>query len=155
MVPLLYTDSDKALAAAGLSSDDLSDAFMVARDFTRLLSVDLYGWLPTHAALYIPVDVPYVSEAARYRSDLLTLYCTHFCASRVLQAVLSLMVKESDGQNEYDRFSNLDLKAAADDMLSKAGFYQQALLSELQSTSVAPVVSLFSLSAPSYDPVTG
>lgn len=155
MIPLLYTDSDKVMATIGLTPDDLPDSFFEAKDFIRTLSVDLYIWLPTHSSVFIPPGSVPSTDKLGFESDCLVLYCSYFLASRTAESVLAIMVKESDGQSEYDRFSGLDLQKLTGDMANRAAYYRQTLLSSLQSDNVVTSTSKARAVSPSYDPVTG
>jgi hypothetical protein len=155
MITILYTNSDQVLNTIGLSSDDLADSFFVARDFNRLLSVDLFTWLPTHAAINIPTGTPAASDQAQFNSDCLSLYCTYFCASKVLDATLAIMVKESDGQSEYNRFSSLDFAALSKETQQQAGYYRHLLLDAIHDPGAAVHTQQLTVVAPTYDPVTG
>ena len=64
------------------------------------------------------------------------------------------MTKESDGQNEYNRFSSVDLKQLAKDTYAHADRYKQILLNAL-SVSVPSRVQQSTVVTPTYDPVTG
>lgn len=154
MISILYTNSDKVLSTLGLSSDDLADSFFTARELNRTLSVILYTWLPDHDAVYYAENASTTAKQ-RYDSDCLILFCTHFCAAKVAEAVLGIMLKETDGENAYDRFSSIDFKQLAKDQMTQAEFYKQSLLVSLQSTNAAPEASQLSVITPSYDPVAG
>ena len=152
MTPVLYTDSTRILSVIGLTADDIPEAFFDQSDIERALRVDLYTWIPTHASQFV-AQWDAATEEARFQSDCLVLYCTYFCAGKVLEGVLGIMVKETDGQSEYNRFASLDFKQLAKDLEEKAARYQQLLLSTLQTPVVQ--VSQMTVVAPTYDPVTG
>lgn len=154
MISILYTDSAKILAALGLSSDDISDDYFTPKDLDRVLGVDLFSWLPTHASVFQEdSDIPATTEAT-FRSDCLVLYSTHFCASRCADAALSIFSKESDGQSEYNR-PTVDTQALSKSMLDKASYYRESLLTSLQADNITTRVQLTTVVTPSYDPVTG
>jgi hypothetical protein len=155
MIPLLYTDSGRVLGTVGLSSEDISDDFFKNKDLERVLSVDLFTWLPTHATVYVEPGALNPPALAKFNSDCLVLYCNYFCASKVLEAVLAIMTKESDGQNEYNRFANIDLSKLANEAKQQAGYYRQTLLAALQAPNVAVRVTQAKAVQPTYDPVTG
>ena len=156
MIKVLYTDSDRVLGVLGLTSEDISDEFFAARDLPRTLSVALYPWLPNHATYFVPdTNTGTATADAVFNSDCLVLYCTNFCAAKVARAILAIMVKETDGENEYNRLPNADLRKLAEDADSLAGYYRETLLSAIKSTLAATVVSQSTIVTPSYDPVTG
>lgn len=155
MVPILYTDSDKILSTLGLSSEDLADTFFQARDLERVLSVDLFTWIPSHSTIYLMPGSAAPTEQAQFNSDCLVLYCTYFCAFRVLDGILGIMSKESDGQNEYSRFGSLDFTKLVTTAQHQAGYYRQLLLKALSSSGVAVRVPQSTVVTPTYDPVTG
>lgn len=152
MTTVLYTDSTRILSVIGLTAEDIPETFFDQSDIERALRVDLYTWIPTHATQFI-AQWNNATEQARFQSDCLVLYCTYFCAVKVLEGVLGIMVKETDGQNEYNRFSSLDFKQLAKDLEEKASRYQQLLLSTLQTP--ATQISQLTVITPTYDPVTG
>lgn len=154
MLTILYTDSDRVLSVTGLSPEDVSDPFIESKDLQRMLSVDLFPWLPTHATLYNESQALTATETQKYYGDCLILYCTYFCASKVVEALLGIMSKETDGQNEYNRFSSVDLRQLAQDLLTNASRYRHTLTDALASNPV-PNLQQFTVVAPTYDPVTG
>jgi len=154
MIPILYTDSDRALGVTGLTPDDINDEFIVARDLLRTLSVDLFTWLPSHALVFVPPGTS-TTDLLQFQSDCLVLYCTHFCASKIVHAILSIYSKETDGKNAYERLGNTDLTALHEETRKQAGYYREQLLASLKATNAAVSVTQFSISTPSYDPVTG
>ena len=155
MIPITYTDSDRVLGVVGLSSEDISDEFFTARDLPRILSVDLFTWLPNHATLYVEPGTLNPEPQAQFHSDCLTLYCSYFCASKILDAVLGIMARESDGQSEYARLGTLDLRKLSKDMESLAGYYRQTLLKSISAANTSVRVPQSTVVTPTYDPVTG
>lgn len=154
MAALLYTDSDKVLNAVGLTADDIDPNFFTLSDRAREVSVDLFGWVPTHAAVF-KADADTATDAERYQSDCLVLYCTYFCAARVATAAMAVMQSRTDGTNAYSRISGLDLADVEAKMLARAEGYKQSLLTALADTSVAPRVAQASFVGLGTDPVTG
>ena len=155
MIGVIYTDSDRILAAIGLTSEDISDDFFLSKDLKTILSVDLYNWLPTYSTLHVSVGDT-ATEAQKHVSNCLTLYCTYFCAAKLLEGgALNIMIKESDGQNEYNRISNIDFNLLKSETIKQAGYYREILLSAISSNSVAIQVAQSTVVAPAYDPVTG
>jgi hypothetical protein len=149
---LLYTDSVRITEALGLHPEDLSETLFTQGDLERMLRADLYIWLPTHANYVVAVG-SVASDEEVFRADCLSLFCTYFCASRILETGLGIMSKESDGQSEYTRISSLDLRAVSIDMEGRAAKYKQFLLGTIQLVEqAAPPVTIIT---PSYDPVTG
>lgn len=155
MIQLTYTDSDRVLGVVGLTFEDLSDEFFEKRDLTRILSVELFLWLPTHSTIYIDPAMVAPTAQAQFNSDCLTLYCTYFCASKILDAALSIPIKETDGVNEYNRFASIDLRALSKDINSQATYYRQVLLTAISSANVSVAVAQSTVITPTYDPVTG
>jgi len=155
VIAILYTDSDKVLGAAGLTSDDVSDAFITARDLPRILSVELFTWLPTHADVYVPDGTSGVTAQGQNNSDCLVLWCTYFAAARLLDAMLLIKQRETDGKNAFDRFTPVDFQKLADAARTQAGVYRQALQVAVAAADVAAPIVPLSVVAPSYDPVTG
>lgn len=154
MIPILYTDSDQVLSTIGLTPDDISDEVLNSKDLEKVLSVDLYQWLSTHSTIFKSTTAV-ATSAERFQSDCLELYCTYFCAAKVLEMALLIFMKESDGQNEYNRFGSLDFNRLKAEVMQQAGYYRQTLLTALSSETAAVRVPQFTVVAPSYDPVTG
>lgn len=155
MIALIYTDSDRVLGTLGLSSEDIEDDFFKSKDLARKLSVDLYTWLPNHSDYYVEPGTLNPPADKQFHSDCLILYCTYFCGIRVLDGILSIMAKESDGQNEYSRFGLINFDKLSKDFTSQAGYYRQTLLNAIKSLNVATRVAQSAVVAPTYDPVTG
>lgn len=150
MVAILYTNTDQIRSVAGLTVEDVSDAFLTARDMATELKVDLYSWLPNHAALHADTS----TAAAQQISDCIGLYCTYTAAAWVLQSPMSLLAKITDGANAAERFQ-IDWEAAAERLLAKAALMKQQLVDLTTTPSSGLTVKFFSGDTPSYDPVTG
>ena len=152
MTTLLYTDSGNVLGILGLSGEDIQEGLFERGDIEKMLRAELHTWLPAHADYFI-TEWESATADEHFRSDCLSMFCTYFCASKVAEGSLGIMSNESDGQNEYTRFASLDLKSISRDMEHKASKYKQYFLNTLE---VAPIsVVPFTVSTPSYDPVTG
>lgn len=154
MIQILYTDSDAILGVVGLTLDDISEDMFAARNIVTILSVDLYNWLPNHTSIFKP-PYPIPSDQDKYNSDCLVLYCTYFCATKLIDAIFSIYASETDGQSEYTRFSSVkpeDLKRTCQ---SQAGYYRELLLAAIVSPTVATRVAQSTVPAPVYDPITG
>lgn len=153
MITALYTNSDRILSVLGLTSEDLDDTFFQSRDLARSLSVELFTWVPTHASVYKADNVS-VTDAERYQSDCLIMFCDYFGALKILEGVLGILEKETDGQNEYKRFSNLDIPYLTQKLTAEMARYKGLLEQAITPTTTA-TVQFFTVSAPTYDPVTG
>lgn len=149
-----YTTSDKILGMAGLSSDDVSDAFLVSSSLDKVLSVELFSWLPDHASVYVE-DTVSTTAQLRNNSDCLVLWCSYYGASRVLDAALTIKAKETDGKNAFERFATTDLLKLAEAARKQAGVYRQTLLTALDTTVAPTPMAALVGSSPSFDPVTG
>jgi len=154
MITVLYTNSDAILACAGMTSEDVSDAFVTARALPKILSVDLYEWLPTHEDVYLS-DGDSATTDERYKSDCLVLWCNYYAASRLLEAALTIKQRETDGKNEFERFTTPELGKLAEEAKRMAGVYRQKLLVALAQADVASPIQTMGLVVPNYDPVTG
>ncbi|WP_019865138.1 hypothetical protein [Methylovulum miyakonense] len=151
---IIYTTAARILGVAGLSSEDVSDTFLADLELNRVLSVELFTWLPNHADIYLQ-DTESTTAQLRNNSDCLVLWCSYYGAARVLDAALIVKSRETDGKNAFERFSSTDLMKLADAARKQAGVYRQALLTALDTESAPTPMAVLSAVAPSYDPVTG
>jgi hypothetical protein len=151
---ILYTTAAKILGPAGLSAEDVPDVFMADLELSRILSVELFTWLPNHANIFV-ADSMDTDAQARNNSDCLVLWCNYYGAARVLDAALVIKAKETDGKNAFERFSSADLAKLANTAKTQAGVYRTALLTALSTETAPTPISALTVVAPSYDPVTG
>lgn len=156
MLTILYTDSDGVRSVLGVESfsgtgqRELPDSMFVSSGMERQLRSDLYGWVPTHAAMISAGDDGAATDEQVYQADLIRNYSLYFVANKAAKMAYATRRIVSDGKSEMQRFE-IDWLAVADSMAVEAKEAKQ-LLQDLLSPSVA--TSFLSLVVPAYDPVT-
>lgn len=150
MIPILYTDSDKILATAGLSSDDLPDEEMLKHTIELELTTDFYLWLPDWATRASTTTTP----ADRFVADSIVLYCTYYGAVSILESPAFILSKISDGKNAEERLIK-DVAATVDRLQFKMNALKQRVLNVIAAGDSTAPPKQFSLSEPGYDPVRG
>jgi hypothetical protein len=145
---ILYTDTDQIRGVLFLAPEDLSDAVFNEQLLERELRSDLDSWLDDHNA-----RIQDRSDAIAARvSDLISSYCTYWCATRVLAvSQISVPQQVGDGKNTLKRGSAFeDAKSAIAGMLGQT----KAKIQELISGSSTVVTAQISIVGSAIDPVT-
>lgn len=150
MAAVLYTTTDAIRAALGLTVRDLKDAQIEDLRAALQLELDLAAWLPDHAAVRAAGQAPAATDEEVRRSATLELWCQYAGALLVANGLHMLAAQRiSDGAMEMQRFPNEDLSQTRKHLQRLASRYK------LQLTGGQSALSLFGVSAPSVDPVTG
>jgi hypothetical protein len=119
------------------------------------LQEDLDSWLSTHAALYAAGEAPAATDSEKRVKNLITLYAQWFCAFEVVSRFLLVPQIVSDGKNQINRFSKIDLQVAQNNAAARMQRYRTALDETVNSAASAIAgVSIMAVSIPDYDPVT-
>lgn len=156
-VTVLYTDSDKVRAAAGIDDADISDGDLTASSVAEELTVDLNQWCPTHAAIkaagIIETPAPSAEEANRWL--LLQLYCQFMGAAIVAGQAYRILQKITDGKNQQARYNSLHWDEVQRSLYEKAAKYRRLLEEAMGTAGVAVNYPVMSASTPTFDPITG
>jgi hypothetical protein len=149
---ILYTTPEAVLSTLGLAPEDLEPNYFESSDLLRLLRIDLFEWMPTHATLVI--DEATATSEALNKYDLLVTYCTYFCASRTALAAYSFKSKETDGTNAYER-NPINFFKLSEELQKKANLYKEKLIALIDIAKVVVRVPQFTFTEPTTNPVTG
>lgn len=151
-----YTDTDAIRGAVGVTNNEITDAMLTEQGLSIELTVDLDGWLPTHAAIQAAGEAatPTAAELGQWRY--LQLYAQWFCAAHLLNFMqLAVPQMIGDGKAEMRRFQDVDLEALASKAMGAALKYKSSLQSALGETIASVRPTFLSRSVPDYDPVAG
>lgn len=154
-VTVLYTDSDKVRAAAGIDDADISDVDLTASSVAEELTVDLNAWCPTHASIQAAgtASSPTAAEANQWL--LLQLYCQFMGAAIVAGQAYRILQKITDGKNQQARYNSLHWDEVQRSLYEKAAKYRRLLEEALGTAGVAVNYPVMSASTPTFDPITG
>ena len=148
-----YTTTQAVRGCLGVDSDDCPDAYMVDSQVALELSLDLDGWLPTHAALYTAGTTGTPSAAAAAIASRIKLYAQWFIALEFANRPLTIPYITTDGKAQIDRFK-VDLAKVAELAAAKVAKYKGELQGEDGVAAVAPYADFVSVATPGSDPVT-
>lgn len=154
-VDVLYTDSDKVRAAAGIDDADISDADLTASSIAEELTVDLNGWCPTHASIQAAGTAPSPTAAEANQWLLLQLYCQFMGAAIVAGQAYRILQKITDGKNQQARYNSLHWDEVQKALYEKAAKYRKLLEEALGTAGAAVDYPVMSASVPTFDPITG
>ena len=150
-----YTTTDAVRGAIGLTPNDIPDSSLIDQQLGLELDADLSVWLPTHAALYAAGIASGATSVEKLKAAYITLYAQWFCAASVVtQMTLGIPMMISDGKDELQRFTGLDLEALMDRVVARRDMYRNRLAEGEGQTAVTSV-SIMQAGVPDYDPVTG
>ena len=148
-----YTNSDAVRAAVGVTDNEFPDTALSSLLLEKALYLDLYQWVPTHAAVHAAGVASGATTEAQMKASSLELYSTWFAARQIANTPFGVLNKITDGKEEVARF--LDAKVLAQvaaHASSQLAEYRQQL-EDLQG-SAAVTVSVMGAATPSYNPVT-
>jgi hypothetical protein len=149
-----YTNTDAVRGCLGVDQDDCPDRYMVDSQVALELSLDLDGWLPTHAALFTAGTTGTPSTAAKAIADRLKLYAQWFVALEFANRPLAVPQIVTDGKAQLDRFK-VDLSKVAELAAQKVAKYKGELQGAVDgSQNLAPYTNYVSVATPGADPVT-
>lgn len=151
MAAILYTTTDAIRAAVGTTPKEVPDSLLTDQMLESQIRTAVYGWLPTHGAIYTAGTAASPTDDELYQKDLLVQYCLFYGAVRVVEMIMAMRKKVTDGKSQVERF-DVDWEALLEVLKGRRDEAQQ-LLEELLNPSDGGT-SYFSLAAPTYDPVT-
>lgn len=150
-IAILYTDSDAIRAAVGITDVEISDAMMQSQMMETQIKTAVYKWLPTHGTIYAAGTAQGATEQEVHLKDLLVMYCMYFGAVRVVEMIMAMRQKISDGKSQLERF-DIDWLALLELLKQRRDQAQDALEEILNPSDGGP--AYFGLVTPDYDPVT-
>jgi hypothetical protein len=149
-----YTNTDAVRGCLGVDQDDCPDRYMVDSQVSLELSLDLDGWLPTHAALFTTGTTGTPSTAAKAIADRIKLYAQWFVALEFANRPLAVPQIVTDGKAQLDRFK-VDLSKVAELAAQKVAKYKGELQGAVNgSQPVALYTNYVNVATPGADPVT-
>jgi len=149
-----YTNTDAVRGCLGVDQDDCPDRYMVDSQVALELSLDLDGWLPTHAALFTAGTTGTPTTAAKAIADRLKLYAQWYVALEFANRPLAVPQIVTDGKAQLDRFK-VDLSKVAELAAQKVAKYKGELQGAVNgSQTVAPYTNYVNVATPGADPVT-
>lgn len=148
---VLYTNTDAIRAAVGVTDTEIPDSMVTDQQMERQVKTALYSWLPTYATLYATGSADGATEEEVYVKDLLVLYCTYYGAVRMVEMIMAMRQRVSDGKSEVERFV-IDWSALLEALKGRLDEVQSLLEEEVNPSHGGP--SYFGVATPDYDPVT-
>jgi hypothetical protein len=142
---ILYTTVEAIRASIGVDDDDVVDLMIQDQGLKIRFTSDLDSWYPGGAYVtdwedsgFDPtedtgVDIETPSAAER-KGHLLSTYSMWFGAASLLQTMLAVPQKISDGKNEMQRFSGIDLEKIYERVLGNKAALKEVILQEATST---------------------
>lgn len=150
----VYTTTEAVRGCLGVDANDVRDAYMLDSQLALELTLDLNGWLPTHATLYSSGTTGTPTAAQAAIANRIKLYAQWFCALEMANRPLTVPQITTDGKAQIDRFK-VDLARVAELAAAKVARYKGELQELVDSiTPVATYSSFVSVAAPGTDPVT-
>lgn len=150
-----YTSTEAIRGCLGLDASDLPDAYLVDSKVDLELTLDLDGWLPSHASLYAAGTAGGATAAAKAIADRIKLYAQWFGAYEMARRPLAFPQIVTDGKAQFDRFK-VDLERlaalAAEKMAQHKGKLDELVNQAVVSTGLP--TSLVSVAVPGSDPIT-
>ena len=149
-----YTNTDAVRGCLGVDQDDCPDRYMVDSQVALELSLDLDGWLPTHATLFTAGTTGTPLPAAKAIADRIKLYAQWFVTLEFANRPLAVPQIVTDGKAQLDRFK-VDLSKVAELAAGKVAKYKNELQGAVDgSQTVAPYTNYVNVATPGADPVT-
>lgn len=160
MIDILdLTDSDAVRAVLAADEQEIPDEMMTAADLEGELTLDLSEWVPDSVSIE---DVITDGESADQGSEeqlkylRLSSYAKAFCALFfVVNQDMWRTIRLTDGNVDTRRRSDTDLEALARRLNEQLGKHRAGFLDLLDPDAVSTGFTPFSVSSPTYDPVTG
>ena len=149
-----YTDTDAIRASIGVDSQDCPDDMIVSSNIHLELETDLQEWLPDHATIFTEGNSSSATAEQVLKRNYLALYAQYFCGYQLALRPLTFPQIVSDGKNQLNRFSKLDLKDVADAAADKMNKFK-GKLDELHNSAPVADLPIMGVAAPDFDPVTG
>jgi hypothetical protein len=148
-----YTTTEAIRGSLGIDANDCPDNLMIDSNIELELLVDLDGWLSTHATIFSTGNTSGSTAEEKLLKDYVILYSQWFCATEMAARFLTFPQIVTDGKNQMNRFSKLDLERVKDMAAERMAKYRN-LLDELVNGAVIGVFNPVAISIPDYDPVT-
>lgn len=164
---ILFTTVDSIRASVGLDAADVPDDLIQAQNLGMQFTLDLGTWYPgdyqadwiasgLNPAAPIGDDIVNITPAQR-RGYMLSVYSMWFGAYAVIQTLLAIPQRISDGKDEIQRFQGINLEKMLARVKQNVDGVKDVILAEVNppGVSVAAGLGATLVSPESYDPVTG
>lgn len=149
-----YTTVGAVRGCLGLTDNEVTDDMVVDQNLNIDLTLDLDGWLPTHAALWDAAFAAGATAEDKRYGSIITMYSQWYCAVRVCEMWLAMPQRISDGKSDMRRFAEIDFDRLLELAVARMMKFRALLEGEVLELDPRGH-SLLAVSAPSYDPVTG
>lgn len=157
MAGVLFTTTQAIRAALGVGSVSVAgtlevpDSMLLDQGLDLQMRTSLYSLVPDYQARYAAGVTGGATAEQVYIKDLLTLYCLYFGAIRLLEMVIALRRKATDGKQGVERF-DIDWEALMQALKDRLSKVEDDLAEVLSPNDGGP--NYFSRVIPDYDPVT-
>lgn len=148
-----YTTTDAIRGSIGVDPQDFPDDSIVASNLNLELETDLSEWLPDHSTVFDEGNSQSATLTQKLKRNYLMLYCQYFGGYQLASRPMAFPQIVSDGKNQMNRFSKLDLKDVADLAADKMEKYK-GKLDEAQNGATSVALPIMGVSIPATDPVT-
>lgn len=161
---ILYTTIEAIRSCVGLDIADVPDELILSQNLKMQFILDLDTWYPNVYeddwvdSGFDPLDTSdqdiVTIDAAERKGYLLSNYSMWFGALRLVESLLVIPQKISDGKDEIQRFSGIDLEKMLARVANNVSSIKSIVINEAASPSDA-VLGVSRAISESYDPVTG
>lgn len=161
---ILYTTIESIRACVGLDAADVPDSLITDQGLRIQFIIDLDTWYSGDyetdwdASGFDPLDVSDIdivsASVVERKGYLLSAYSMWFAASKLLETLLVMPQKISDGKDELQRFSGINLEKMLERVKGNAASLKAVIVNEAASTTTA-VLGASRVESQTYDPITG
>lgn len=149
-----YTTADAIRSCIGVDAADCPDQVIVDSNIQLELETDLMEWLPDHATIFSDGNGNAATAEQILKKNYLVLYAQYFGGYILAIRPLSFPQIVTDGKNQMNRFSKLEMKEVAEAAASNMNKYRKKL-DELHNGTASAALPIMGVSIPAYDPVAG
>jgi len=161
---ILYTTIEAIRASVGLDEADVPNELILNQNLKMQFILDLDTWYPSIYeddwidSGFDPLsegDASIVSiDALERKGYLLSAYSMWFGAYRLIETMLAVPQKISDGKDEVQRFNGINLEKILGRVRDNLVSVKTVIVNESANTTTA-VLGMSVAVSESYDPVTG
>lgn len=161
---ILYTTIEAIRSCVGLDAADVPDQLVLDQNLKMQFTLDLDTWYPAVYeddwvdSAFDPLDDSdqdiVAIDASQRKGMLLSNYSMWFGALRTVESLLVIPQKISDGKDEVQRFSGINLEKMLERISTNLAAVKSIIVNEASSTTSA-VLGVSRVEPESYDPVTG
>lgn len=161
---ILFTTIEAIRSCVGLDVADVPDELILNQNLRMQFILDLDTWYPaTYEDDWVdsgfdPLDLSdqdiVAIDASERKGYLLSNYSMWFGALRLVESLMAIPQKISDGKDEIQRFSGINLEKMLDRVATNLASVKTVITNEASSTTTA-VLGVTRAESESYDPITG